>query len=1035
MNKIISFFIKKPLLINFILLFIIIAGIFSIGRIKKDIFPLSDIDTVVIEVQYPGASPADVELNAIIPIERKLATIRGIQNYTSYAIENGGTVFAYIDPDSSNKTAIKDEIFRTITTSNVDDLSTDVEKIQIVDINPKLMAVLNIAIIPKTENLPEKELYNIADQLEKKLIKLPGVAEIRKSGYKDREIHISVNPDKSESNFITLDEIIKSIQNRNIRATGGTIQSVLKEENIVTIGQFQNYKDVGDVIIRSNFIGNSIKVNDIAEVSDTFKVSSTRFRVNGKEAVGLSVVKKESADVIDTIKNVKKYLSLNADEFSKNTDIKVIDDKSQSIDSLLGVVISNAVIGFALVFLILILFFDLRTSFWTAFGIPVTLLMVAVFMYTTDQTIDMISLGAIITVLGMLVDHGIVISEVVYKTRESGGSDNESIVNSVISILSPVTITILTTIAAFLPMFAIKGMMGKFIYIFPVIITASLIASFFEATFILPSHLAHIKKPPKQKKWFNVIIVLYEKLLKITLKFRYIAVGAFVIIFLLTLFISRATIQNYVLLWDDSADAIYINLEAEDGTPLDQTEKQTLTLLPLINEIIRPEEMIAVSTNIGHHTVKRMSSKGNRENWSQYLIYLVPKSERKRNASQIINALREKINPKTVNSFKKIMFSERVIGPSVGDAFDLKIIASENPENAKKLLQEVVTFTKSIDGVKDVSTDQQKGKNEIYINFNFKKLASYGMDVAAVSRTVKTAYDGLIVTSVQTPKTRLDFRLKMDDRYKRDIKFLSELLIPNGQGAMVKLGEIASFSTKSGQAVINHYNGEKILTINAGVDSRKLTSSKLTAIVKKQFINYKDQYPGTELLFGGEAQETKATMGDLSLAFLIAILFIYFLLFMLFNSPSLPFVVLLSIPFGITGALAAFTFHGIPLSFMGIIGIIGLSGVVVNDSVVMVDFINKLSIENKGKNTNFISDVITGAKQRLRPVILTTATTVAGLLPTVYGIGGDAKTLVPVVMAMAYGLLFATLITLILIPSLYVINSDIKLLFQKKARD
>lgn len=1026
MKKILTIMVNNKLLVNIIILFIIGAGFFSIQNIQKDVFPLSDIDSMVIYVSFPGASPSDVELNAVIPIERALSSITGIKDYSSYSIENNATIYAYIDTEIEDKKAVKDEIFRSITTNNVTDLSPDVEAINVIDINPKLMSVLNIAIIPKTNDFSEKDLYHKADKLEKKLLKLNGVSEVRKSGYRDREIHVNVNPNLLERYYVSLNEIVQSIQTRNIRNTGGTIQSLQKDENIVTIGQFKDPMDVKDVIIRSNFAEDKVTIGNLANVQDSFKDRNVLVRVNGKPAVSLAIVKKESADVMKTIDGVKNFLKKNSESLNRGDfNVTIIDDKSESISALLEVVISNALIGFLLVLIILVFFFDIKTSFWTAFGIPVSLLMVMTFMNAADQSINMISLGAIITVLGMLVDHGIVISEIIYEKKSSGESSISAAVSGVTAMLPPVLVTTLTTIAAFIPMLAVKGMMGKFIYIFPVIITATLIASLIEALFILPSHLAHIKhKENSEKKWFVYLQNIYRKSLNFALRFRYAVIIIFGILLTSSIFISKNTINNYVLLWDDSADAVFINFEAPEGTRLSETEKITMDLLPQISKILKPEEIIAINTNIGHHTVKRMTSKGNRENWSQYLIFLVPKSERKRTAADIIKALRKEINPKKIKNFEKISFKERVIGPAPGDAFDLKIVPDTNFEDGIKLSNEVIKYIKSIDGVKDAKDDQEKGKDEIVINFNFGRLAALGMDVSSVAQAVRTAYEGSIATSIQTKDSRLDFRVKIDDNYKRNKKFLSNLIIPNKQNTLIRLKEIATFGKAQGNAVINHYNGDRVITITAGVDGNVLTSRQLSQMVKQKFINYKNSYPDVDILFGGEAKETSDSIGDLTTAFIAALIFIYLILVLLFKSLSQPIIVLLTIPFGLTGALAAFTFHSIPLSFMGIIGIIGLAGVVVNDSVVMVDFIN--SLKRKQSNDSLIKEhIIEGAAQRFRPVILTTITTVAGLLPTVYGIGGDAQTLVPVVMAMAYGLLFATLITLFFIPSLYMINFDL----------
>ena len=334
----------------------------------------------------------------------------------------------------------------------------------------------------------------------------------------------------------------------------------------------------------------------------------------------------------------------------------------------------------------------------------------------------------------------------------------------------------------------------------------------------------------------------------------------------------------------------------------------------------------------------------------------------------------------------------------------------------------------------DLETDQKPGKRGLIINFNYSELAKLELDVASVARAVKTAYDGTVATSIQTEKEKLDFRVQIDENFKRDVKFLEGLLIPNAKGRLIRLDQIASIKTGNSPSIINHYNGDRVITLTSRVDKNVTEANMVTKEVKENFSNISDRYSGTRLIIKGEAEETAESVSDLSFAFLIALVLIYFLLVLLFGKIEQPLIVLLTIPFGIIGALLAFVFHNMPLSFMGLIGMIGLSGVVVNDSVVMVSFINKLMSESNAGIAQLKEWIAEGAKQRLRPIILTTITTVAGLLPSVYGIGGDVKSLVPVVTAIAYGLIFATIVTLFLIPSLFLIVRDIKGIFTGKIR-
>lgn len=1029
MRKILEYFTGNPFLVNVIMIVVVLIGVISGLNIRRDVFPPTDIDTMIIQVMYPGASAADVELNAVLPLEKEIRQIAGIREYVSLAIENGASIYIYLDYGVANKQAVKDEIYRTLTKSNITDIPDEVEDIAIIDINPKRMAIITLGITAKEdqESAP-RELFAFADRLEKQLLKLRGVSTIRKHGYLDREILVDVNMDKMEEYYISLNDVVRSVQTRNVRSTGGTLQSLHKDQTIITLGQFKNLMEIKNVIIRSSFEGKRVRIKDIASVQDGFEKENVRIRVNRKPAVIFQVVKKENADVVKTVEKVRTFIHKNRGQFPPQFAVATLEDRSLSIKSLVSVVFSNALIGFLLVVLILYLFLDFRTSFWTAVGIPFSLLVVLAYMHAMGISVNIMSLGAIITVLGMMVDHGIVIGETIYEQKRAGRTSVKEVVSGVQKVLSPVGATILTTIVSFIPLLFIKGMMGKFVYVFPLLVSATLIISFLEAVFILPCHLAgkHQKVKPAKKDWFVPLAQSYERFLRKILNYRYLIVLGFILFFGLTLLISQGTIKRFVLLWDDSADAIYVNLEAPEGTNLAGTEVLTAKVEALIQKMILPRERLSLQTVIGHHTVKMINSKGNHENWSQVLINLVPKTERTRTSQDIMQNLRTELNIEKLPGFEKIVFEERILGPPKGEPVNLKIISNQ-ADTAVQVRKKIEKFLEGLAGIKDLDHDQKGGKEELEIQLNYEKLAQIGLTVAAVAQTVRTAYEGTIATYIQTPDHKIDYRIKVDEEFLKNRKFLKALLIPNAQGKLIPLGEVAKIVTQKGKTLINHYNGDRVITITANLDEQVTTSSQVAQKLKPFFKKIKRQYSGVQLLIGGEAKETKKTMSGLVVAFLLAVTLIYLILVVLFRSLTQPLLVLTAIPFGLIGALLAFTGHGIPLTFMGVIGIIGLSGVVVNDSVLMVTFINRIFKEKLFTNISQVSQAIAaGARQRFRAVILTTLTTVAALLPTVYGIGGSAKTLVPVVMAMAYGLLFATLLTLVLIPSLYLINLDMQ---------
>ncbi len=1024
MEKIIAYFVKDKLIVNLMIFAILAAGIFSIFHLQREIFPNTEMDRMSVRISYPGAGAEDVELNAVIPVEDALKNISGISNFTSNIRDGGANISVELDEDVKNIQSVKDEIYRSISLSSISGISSDVTRLSVTEFSPAMMTVYSFALKPKNENIPRSELFEMSGVLEDLLKKVDGVSSVSRGGYLDRQIHINVDPVKLEEEYISISEIVSAIQRRNVRASSGTLQSIEREKNIITVGEFENPIDVGDVIIRSGFEQKDIRVKDVARIIDTFEETDTKIRANGADAIIFSVRKKETADIITTVDNINKFLKENSKVYDQKFEVDILEDNADSIRSLLKVVISNALLGFVLVVIILFIFLDFKTSIWTAFAIPVSICISAIFMQMLNITLNIITLSAMITVIGMLVDDGIVIAETIYAKKEAGMNPVDAAISGVREVISPVSITIFSTIVAFLPILFISGRMGQFIYVFPLIVTIMLLSSLFEAFTMLPNHLAYAKiKKIEEKKWYINMKERYKRFLIKCISMRYLVLSFFVLLLAFSLWLGFKDMRRFTMYNSSTTEQLLITLKVTQGSNLEQTEKYVKILEKDIMNKFNEKDLVSVISTIGTFTNSR--TEDNYENWATIAVRLTPATKRVTETKEVIQILSKQLNKKNYRFLTEINVGERRWGPSAGNAVDVRVI-TDNETNSVAAMEEIQNVLGEIKGVKEITSDLQRGKDEIRIKFNYIKLAQYNLDVATVASTIRTAFEGVDATYVQTPDAKLQFRVQVEGKYLKNEKYLMNQLIPNKNGKLVRLSEIAYVTTEKGQTSIRHYNGERSISINANVDPKVTTSQEVNRILKAKLEDIPVRLPGTYLMYGGEFQETNTAFKDLKVAFAVALLLIYLIVLLLFRSIGQPLIVLSVIPFGLIGVLLALKAHGLQLDFMGIIGIIGLSGVVINDAIIMVDFINHERKNKKfRKNTPATERIAEGAAFRLRPIILTTVTTVAGLLPTIY-MSGDVNTFKTTCIAMAYGLLFGTLLTLIFVPSLYMIALDFK---------
>jgi len=1021
MSAFFRFFVRRHMLASVFTIMMILLGISTLLQIKRDIFPEIDFGQMIITTRYPGASPEDVELNVTNKIEDEIKGVSNIDKITSYSMEDLSIVTIEIDIDADDVDEIKQDIREAV--NRVTDLPQEVTDAPLItDVKNEIMPILEVGM---AADMPYRDLREMARLFKKKLENVPGVSSVEENWYLDREVRIEVDPDAVEKYQVSLEEIARAIRQRNIRSTGGSFDSYTSAKTLMTLAQFDNPKQVKDVIVRSTFDGPAVKVGDLARVVDDFEEPNIISRMNGQPAIAFTVLKTKSADIIRTVDAVKKLVEKERQLLPDNAEIIFGNDMSYYVRNRFSVVLSNGLIGLMLVLIVLAVFLNLRTAFWVALSIPVVLLGVVLLLPVTGAYLDVIALTAMLLVIGIIVDDGIIVSENIVRRRELGDSPLEAATEGLREVAKPVFTTIITTFLAFAPMFFMSGVMGEFVFIIPLVISLAVFISVGEVVIALPAHLVPGLKKIKVgssgsagRAWFNAVREVFRKYFYYVVKFRY----GFI---LLTLALFAGSIwyavnhMSFILFPKSAADNFMVYAETPVGSSLEMTSDKMKGIERRIKEL-PPSELASFTTRVGSHGERRP---GENEHWGMIRVNLTPYARRGITAEEIVERIRPATD--TLDGFEKVIFSIEAGGPPVGEPITLRVVGSDD-EVRRRLTDSVVAVLSSIDGVKDIDRNDKRGKEQVRMDINYPRLSRLGLTVADVARTIRIAYDGDIVTSVRYGEDDTEFRVILEEKFRTDTRYLSKLQIPNQQGRLIRLGEVATFDIGPGPGSYYHFDRERTTTITADVVKDKITPLAATNSVVNAF-DLDHDWPGMRFAIGGEAEETSTSMRSLLIAFIIAVIGIYFVLMLLFNSVTQPLIVMIAIPFGIIAVIIAFALHAQPLGFLAMMGLIGLSGVVVNDSLVMVNHINDL--RNQNPDGNLVEIVTLGTSNRLRAVTMTTLTTAVGLIPLAYGIGGSDPFIAPMALALGYGLLFATPLTLVLVPCLYTVRADIVGLF------
>ncbi len=1013
MFRLTNYFIKNQRVTNMVVLLIFAAGIYSALTLQREQFPALSFEVMKITTPFPGAAPEDVEINVTNRIEDQLKEVENIKKMTSMSMENISVIILQLDSESGDMEKTKNDIRDAV--QRVSDLPDSIQENPLIEeLKTSDMPVLELSI---SGSIPELELRKYARDLESRIKETSGVSSVSKIGYRKREVKINVNLNKMKEQAISFSQIMQAIRSRNVRSSGGTIESYVAEKNIVTLSEYSNPLDVKDVIIRSNYEGYQVKLSDIASISDDFRDPVVKYKGNGKPAISLIVAKQDGADIISLSNRLNEVI----DEFKtiipKSLQVHEIYDYSIFSRTMLDIVVNNGLFGFVLVLIVMFIFLDGRSAFWSAFGIPFSILGAMILFIPFGINLNLITLTSMILVLGIVVDDAIVISEKIYTLKQAGVSNIEATLQGVKLMAMPVTAAVLTTLLAFTPITFIPGVMGRFVETIPLVVTLILGLSLIESLLFIPSHIAGASPspaPPRRIQWLEPVKDWYYRTILTALKYRARVLAGYMVLLLVITGISFG-FMRFMLDEDIDQDFFAIIVETQQGTSLPKTMSKLPPIEELVSKNIPSDILKSYTTHIGHHDTDFFgASQGQHSNWAIINIFLIPASERKITSEKIIS----KLNPKIKKLKKELKFQRLEIIPlgglETGKAVDI-IFTSDNDKTRDRLMQEAVSFLNKTDGVQNIETSKIKGKEELRINLNYPRLAQTGLTAIDVAQTVRTAFDGTVVTSIRHEGEDIDFRVRINNpRQYREAGILN-LPVANREGRLIPLKHVASITQHQGESVIRHYQGRRSIRITADINRKKTTSIKVNNLIREHFKEKIAGIPGLRMKFSGQEEETAESMGGFYFALVVVLISIYFLLVVLFNSYIQPALIMSVIPFAVAGSFLTLILHSRPLILISLIGMMGLIGIVVNDTIVMISHLNKKCRE-EGKSSETIASA---ALDRFRPVILTTLTTFAGLLPTAYGIGGDLPSIRPMVLTMAWGLVFSTIITLGFIPLLF----------------
>lgn len=1040
----IAWFARNHVAANLLMLMILAGGILSILTIKVEIFPDMTLDMITVSVPYLGASPAEVEEGVCIRVEEAIAGVDGIKRLNSTASEGVGTVVAEVEEFADSQKVLDDikaGVNRIIT------FPEETEKPIISELITRNL-VMSLVIYGEAS---ERTLKYLAQRMRDDLTAMDNISQVDISGTRNFEISIEV-PERNLRRYnLTFAQVAAAVRASSLDLPGGSVKTPGGQILIRTKGQMYRGKQFEDIVVLARHDGTKIYLKDIATIIDGFEDSDIASRFENKPSAMLQVYRVGEQGVLDIANTLKKYVAEQERNLPEGISIGIWFDRSDMLRSRMSLLTRNARIGLVLVFICLALFLDLRLAFWTTMGIPISFMGAFWLMPTMDASVNMISLFAFILSLGIVVDDAIVVGENIFAYRQKGMSPVEAAVRGVNEMTAPVIMAVLTTVIAFTPLLYLAGIMGKFIRVIPIVVISVLMFSLVESLLILPAHLSGGGKIRREKSELGFVGRLqlfirngldkfvfgkFSRFVQKAVAWRYLTVAIAIFILFSAIGYVKSGRIKFVMLPKIDADNVWASLRMPQGTSVDQT-RGVVKRIEAAAEKIRaeidkdkapgnPSVFKYMATDIGSQPFTKGQNGGphgtggggsTSAHLAEVNIELLSGEERNVRSSEIANRWRKEVG--SIPGISSLTFTSSLF--TAGDAVNIEMSHSDFEMLLKSADALKLSLTE-YSGVSDIDDSFEPGKLELKLALT-EEGRMLGLTLADLARQARQGFYGEEIQRPQRGRDdiRVMVRYPLDER--RSVADIENVRIRLGDGTEVPFGKVATVKLGRGYASIRRSNRRRVVNVTADIDNDVANSTEINESLFADVLpKLMRDYPGLTYKVEGEQREQEETKISLLSSVLIALLAIYALLAVQFKSYIQPTIIMSAIPFGLVGAIIGHIIMGFDLSMLSVFGIVALTGVVVNDSLIMIDLINR----ERDEGIELHQVITDSATRRFRPIMLTTLTTFFGLVPMILEKSLQARFLIPMAVSLAFGIVFATVITLILVPSLYMVVEDVK---------
>ena len=1030
---------------NLMLFMILLTGWIGMRSMIIESMPEMQLDAINVSVFYPGADPEEVEEAISRKIEESIKGMEGIDKFTTNSSEGMSSVSIEV------KTGYDvDELLEKVKTKvqSIMTFPVDAER-PIVNKFEMRRSVMTIFV---QADMSERRLKAWSEQIKDEIESLPEVSNVSLFGTREYEINIGISEERLREYGLTIAQVASAISMNNMNMSGGTIRTEGEEIRIRTLGRKYTGSELSKIVVLAKPGGDIITLDRIADINDGFNEDPINNKVDGKKAVLIRVSNSLEEDAIATAEAVKRYVLKKQQALPEGATIKVLDDSTDEVRARIKLLETNGIMGLSIVFILLWAFMNIRIAFWCGMGIPIAVAGGMAILPAFDGTINMMTTFAFILILGIVVDDAIVVGEAIYVQRQNGLPPLKAAIEGTWEVGMPVIAAVLTTVIAFIPLAFVDGVIGKIIFFLPVVVTGCLVMSLFECLALLPAHLNHLQDPNEssREKHYRTrfgkllgrlneiqeytargmerfVDKIYMPFLSKAMEWRYISFATATAILIITFGLVLGGIIKYTMFPSIDGDSLTASVRFPNGTPQEVTQKAVDRLEEALRKVDANTKTLSGAPLI-RHTITLVGQSLGREggsgpNVGSVQALLLPSEDRGIHSNDLSVAWEKETGP--MPGVESLTFGGGGFGPGGApieiwlQGYDMDTILRASDDLMERL--------KEFEGVYQVKTDFTPGKNELRLKLK-PEARTFGITVSDLGRQIFSAYYGNEALRIQRGRDDIRVKIRYTEKERTRLSDFEQLRIRTSQGNEVPLLSVADISYGPGFATITRTNGMRRVEVNAQVDAKQANAREIMGELEANYFPaLKSKYPALSISVEGHQARDAESFGALFVTYPMALIGIFFVMATMFRSYIQPFVIFFTIPFGIIGAIAGHMLLGVDLAIMSAFGIVALTGVVVNSAIVLIDRVNK----NLAEGMPFFEAVRSGSARRFRAIFLTTVSTVGALLPLILEKDFQAQMLIPMAVSIAAGVLFSSVLTLVLIPSLLMIMNDFRLLVFK----